>query len=643
MEENTAERNDEEQQHGQEEQQREEPGEEEEEPELHNSCCCGCLPPWRRRGVSNSNSLNQILPANNPEAPDQEFITFKPGRRIRVVIRRPNDLDLVRDSRRHQRCGSSVHSCGHSTTDAGCGTEEEVLSDDNNSDGGSDDNDDEDYWFENAAPNRLPVIQPPLPPPQHLSRIINKFEPQASTAVQQHQLATSAAAAAANSNNKEDLISPGRLPRKNFIKEDRMNATDDYEDEDVVTSTDIISRDELRSSLRSSPLLRAHNSNNTLDLKLDLSSASDGGQTIVRRNSPVGISPRLRSASPLNVALQRSRSASPVSLQDRRGSLSRTIAAAAAQKTSSSVLPPPASSRSPSPSAEERNLDLSLSSLKKYSSPATSSPGQAVRKSIFHPLSSSLHSPSSPRSANIVSSHEAARASPLPAAPPDVPPAGGTPTLPPRSPDSSRTTAADDSCFPSPEMPHRTVSVEPEPDLDRRPDSSSVPAAIISGSRLGGIANKGFTAEEEEEGENPSEADATDKNSDNNVPEEAKSTEDAADAGYSRKNRTFEGFLQLSQQEENQRKLSMATTDDGGGRRKRRRLPILFFLHGVGGSADIWAAQLGHFVSKAVLRIRIRIRMFLGLLDPDPLFISMDPDPSIIKQKQHFYCFVTSF
>jgi hypothetical protein len=41
----------------------------------------------------------------------------------------------------------------------------------------------------------------------------------------------------------------------------------------------------------------------------------------------------------------------------------------------------------------------------------------------------------------------------------------------------------------------------------------------------------------------------------------------------------------------------------------------------------------------AVLRIRIRIhriRMFLGLLDPDPLVRDMDPDsdPSIIKQKK---------
>ncbi len=33
--------------------------------------------------------------------------------------------------------------------------------------------------------------------------------------------------------------------------------------------------------------------------------------------------------------------------------------------------------------------------------------------------------------------------------------------------------------------------------------------------------------------------------------------------------------------------------------------------------------------------LRIRIRMFLGLLDPDPLVRGMvpDPDPSIIKQK----------
>jgi hypothetical protein len=30
---------------------------------------------------------------------------------------------------------------------------------------------------------------------------------------------------------------------------------------------------------------------------------------------------------------------------------------------------------------------------------------------------------------------------------------------------------------------------------------------------------------------------------------------------------------------------------------------------------------------------RIRIHMFLGLMDPDPVVRGMDPDPSIIKQK----------
>jgi hypothetical protein len=41
-------------------------------------------------------------------------------------------------------------------------------------------------------------------------------------------------------------------------------------------------------------------------------------------------------------------------------------------------------------------------------------------------------------------------------------------------------------------------------------------------------------------------------------------------------------------------------------------------------------------IQQPVLRIRIRIRrvrMFLGLLDPDPLVRGVDPDPSIIKQK----------
>ncbi len=42
------------------------------------------------------------------------------------------------------------------------------------------------------------------------------------------------------------------------------------------------------------------------------------------------------------------------------------------------------------------------------------------------------------------------------------------------------------------------------------------------------------------------------------------------------------------------------------------------------------------FIRTPVMRIRIRIHMFLGLLDPDPVVRGMDPDPdpSITKQKK---------
>jgi hypothetical protein len=47
-----------------------------------------------------------------------------------------------------------------------------------------------------------------------------------------------------------------------------------------------------------------------------------------------------------------------------------------------------------------------------------------------------------------------------------------------------------------------------------------------------------------------------------------------------------------------------------------------------------WGREKGE-EKKAVLRIRIRIHMFLGLLDPDPnpIVKGMDPDPSIISKK----------
>jgi hypothetical protein len=88
--------------------------------------------------------------------------------------------------------------------------------------------------------------------------------------------------------------------------------------------------------------------------------------------------------------------------------------------------------------------------------------------------------------------------------------------------------------------------------------------------------------------------------------------------------------FEISLYEQNKRTRNSVTTLGGGG------VVLRAEKHTVSGRVtsveDIADLQ-------AVFRIRIRIRihrihMFLGLLDPDPLFRStgVDPDPSIIKQ-----------
>ena len=103
-----------------------------------------------------SRQRNKVLPGEvRPE--DCGFLEICPGRRIRVISVGPGDdgHEVGADGQRrfpHDGGGQS---------DGG----ESVISGE------------EEYWFENAAPNRLPVIQPP-PQVQTGSRIINKFEPQ---------------------------------------------------------------------------------------------------------------------------------------------------------------------------------------------------------------------------------------------------------------------------------------------------------------------------------------------------------------------------------------------------------------------------------------------------------------------------------
>ena len=148
-------------------------------------CCIPCC-----------KQTNKVLPSL-AQPYGTEFFTFKHNRKIRIINRYPQVKE--------QCAVDSVQSDTNKTV-------EERLSDG------------EEYWFESAAPHRLPVVQPP--PSVAINRIINKFEPRV------------------NPNNpnsrktslENDVISPGRLPRKNFNTENLQD--DDYEDEEPVNDLD---------------------------------------------------------------------------------------------------------------------------------------------------------------------------------------------------------------------------------------------------------------------------------------------------------------------------------------------------------------------------------------------------------------------
>ena len=163
------------------------------------SCCAEFLAP-----------RNKVLPHSlEPLGEDGvQYVEPSPGRRLRVVCARPS---------------SKTASPGFKYLDVGDKAAKEVNSEDELSE--------EEYWFESAAPNRLPVIQPLPPPPQ--SRIINKFEPR------EPSNAATLGSPLTKAGSPGDCISPGRLPRKKLgsrvLDEEEL---DDYEDEERVdTST----------------------------------------------------------------------------------------------------------------------------------------------------------------------------------------------------------------------------------------------------------------------------------------------------------------------------------------------------------------------------------------------------------------------
>jgi len=398
---------------------------------------------------------NKILPTVIQPG-NCEFVEINPQRRLRIINIAPTDEANTKKSDNNcfaQDEGKVVES-------------ESELSE-------------EEYWFENAAPNRLPVIQP-LPQPQQ-SRIINKFEPQESSQV------------GTPKNLEDDVISPGRLPRKSISTRAIDLETDDYEDDEETVNTSIgddspSARKQLSGALSSG---LEHMSEMILEI------TAEGTE---RRRSPARGSP---------------------------------------------VNPSPASSRSESPL-----------------------------------------SPSQPPVQTMISSTR------IIITPPPLPL-----DSPPRSPSPKRSELADDSCHPSPEIPHRAVCAVPNPINQTTIDNTPL---VISGGNLGGVANQGFNDDEEND-ENDFDTD-TASGATIEATNPAVIENNEVDAGYAR-NRDLNSFLdnQLKLIPSNKENESPNLTETSLNATKAQdgsnELPILFFLHGVGGSADIWSSQLAFFVS----------------------------------------------
>ena len=186
------------------------------------------------------------------------------------------------------------------------------------------------------------------------------------------------------------------------------------------------------------------------------------------------------------------------------------------------------------------------------------------------------------------------------------------------------TSAADDSCHPSPEVPHRTVCAAPNP-LDDNGEDEQYSSLRLAGGNLG-VANKGFsmdeiTKDEESEGEDSGGGGDKQINADST---------DVEDAGYTRQRElanSIENTLSQVTKSSSETQHSTAKSDPD--------LPILFFIHGVGGSADIWTSQLNYFSSKGY-----------HVIAPDMLghgFSSCPDKASAYKFTKLFKDFITIF
>lgn len=161
-----------------------------------------------------------------------DYLEIKPGRRIRVVHRFGKQVAAGAEESGN---AAMVVDC---SSGGGGGAAAEKDSDD----------EEDEYWFENAAPNRLPIQQPPPGHRMTTNRIFNKFEPQeppripginpprasGASAAARGGATGDAAASSACAAKPQDLISPGRLPRKTILTEGINLDDDDDDDSDTL-------------------------------------------------------------------------------------------------------------------------------------------------------------------------------------------------------------------------------------------------------------------------------------------------------------------------------------------------------------------------------------------------------------------------
>ncbi len=235
-------------------------------------CCCGC-------GVSAAGGANKVLPVTLAPT-DCDYLEIRPHRRIRVVHlygKNPTAAAASKSSpdsaaaagpndHRHRSLHRSATTISrpdvgdddHHLADGGGATVENGLRLRLPSPRGrgtveSEEDEEEDYWFENAAPRRMPIRPQQSSSSRHPpNRIFNKFEPQrppsiaginpprASVARAEGEgvhAAASAAAAAANASPEQQQQQPGpspthqqRLQRKVILPVTQ----DDEEEEDLV-------------------------------------------------------------------------------------------------------------------------------------------------------------------------------------------------------------------------------------------------------------------------------------------------------------------------------------------------------------------------------------------------------------------------